>query len=112
MSIRWSATSRSCASVAALPLTNARLLPWASTTRRSSRDLRPRSRVVEPARQRRRAVELRGDLAARATLAHDAGIGARPERELQGIDQDRLAAPVSPVSTEKPRRTRVRAHRR
>ncbi len=37
MSTRWSPTSRNCVAVAALPLIHARLLPWLSMVRRSSR---------------------------------------------------------------------------
>ena len=38
-----------------------------------------------------RAVERRGDLAARRAFAHEHRVRARTERELQRVDQDRLA---------------------
>ena len=79
-----------------LPLIHARLLPCASIVRRSS--MRPASPVSasKPAsasqrRERRRRVELGADLGARRAFAHDAGVAAAAERELQRVDQDRLA---------------------
>ena len=47
--------------------------------------------VVEPRRKARRRVELGTDLGARGTFAHHQRIAAAAERELQRIDQDRLA---------------------
>src|SRR5204862_6628964 len=44
-----------------------------------------------PRRGVRRRVEFGGDLATRRALAHHAGVAAAAERELQRIDEDRLA---------------------
>jgi hypothetical protein len=46
---------------------------------------------VEPGLQGRDGVELGADLGARRALAHDAGVAPAAERQLQRIDQDRLA---------------------
>ena len=78
--------------VAGLPLIQARLLPWLSMLRRSSR----LSSASKPAcssqrRQRRRQVEFGADVGARRAFAHHAGVGARAQRQLQRVDQDRLA---------------------
>ena len=96
MSTSSSAASRSCAIVAPLPLIHARLLPCASIVRRSS--MRPASpaSASKPASASQGAsaggdVELGADLGARRAFAHDAGVAAAAERELQRVDQDRLA---------------------
>jgi hypothetical protein len=57
------------------------------------------ARARPPARRR---VELGRDLGARRAFAHHAGVAATAERELQRVDQDRLARAGLAVSTEKP----------
>ena len=47
--------------------------------------------VGEPWRERRRHVELGADLGTRRAFAHDAGVAAAAERELERVDEDRLA---------------------
>ena len=114
MSTSCSAASRSCATVAALPLIQARLLPCASM-----RAAQQQRRVAvagveaglgEPGAERRRRVELGADLGARRAFAHDAGVAAAAERELQRVDQDRLAgAGLAGQHGEAARRARARA---
>ena len=96
MSTSASPASRSCAAVAALPLTQARLFPCASIVRRSSS--RPALSCVgleaglgQPGGERGRRIELGGDLGPARAFAHHAGVAAAAEGELQGVDQDRLA---------------------
>ncbi len=47
--------------------------------------------LVQPAGQRRRRVELGRDLGARAAFAHQRGVAAAAQGQLQRVDQDRLA---------------------
>jgi hypothetical protein len=49
------------------------------------------ARLVEPAGQRCGRVELGADLGSRGAFAHDAGVAAAAERQLQRIDEDGLA---------------------
>ena len=49
------------------------------------------SRFVEPGLRPGRAVKLGADVGAGCAFAHHASICARPERQLDSIDQDRLA---------------------
>ena len=109
MSTSRSAASRSCAIVAPLPLIHARLLPWASIVRRSS--MRPAS----PASASKPASASHGASAggtsnsaltsARAApFAHDAGVAAAAERELERVDQDRLAGAGLAAQHRQPRR--------
>ena len=93
MSTSCSPSSRNCVAVAALPLIQARLLPWLSMRAAQQQACR---RASKPASSSQGAsagggVELGADLGARRAFAHHAGIGARAQRELQRIDQDRLA---------------------
>ena len=46
---------------------------------------------VEPGGERGGRVELGADLGARRAFAHHAGVAAAAERELQRVDEDRLA---------------------
>jgi hypothetical protein len=92
MSTRCSAASRSCATVAALPLIQARLLPCASMVRRSSRlSAALEAGLVQPGGRAGRGVELGADLGARRAFAHHAGVAAVAQRQLQRVDQDGLA---------------------
>ena len=96
MSTRWSAASRSCAIVA-----RAAVDPGAALALRVDRPAQQQpagvagvgveAGVVEPGGERRRRVELGADLGARRAFAHHAGVAAAAERELQRVDQDRLA---------------------
>ena len=69
--------------------------------------------VGEPGRERGRDVELGADLGARRSLADDAGVTAAAERELQRLDQDRLArAGLAAQHRQAAGRSRSRANRR
>ncbi len=72
----------------------ARLRPFASTVRRTS--TRPplsagQLMVGQPPLDGRPAPELGGDVGPCAAFAHDIGLAAFTESQLQGVDQDRLA---------------------
>ena len=104
MSSRWSATSRSCVTVAALPLIQARLLPWASMLRLSSK---PGSALAKPALSSQ-PMSAGGVSNSALTSARAAPSRTTPASPLApsascsaSIKID-LPAPVSPVSTEKP----------
>ena len=92
MSTSWSASSRNCVAVAGLPLIQARLLPWLSMLRRSSR-LSSASKPASSSQgaQRGRQVELGADVGAGRAFAHHAGVGAGAQRQLQRVDEDGLA---------------------
>ena len=50
-----------------------------------------KSRLLEPAAQRSRRIEFGADFGADRAFTHQAGVASTTERELQRIDQDRLA---------------------
>ena len=78
--------------VAGLPLTQARLLPWVSTVRRSSRHVVPLSKPASSSMACSvGGVEFGADIGARSTLADHAGVGARAGDQLQRVNQDGLA---------------------
>ena len=84
----------SCASVAAWPLTKQRERPLRSIVRRRTSwpGSPARSRSSSQARSQRLGnVELGRQLGPLGALAHDCGIGAAADQELDGVDQDRLA---------------------
>ena len=118
----WIATSRapssaSCASVAGRPLIHARLLPCASSTRRSrsSSPSLPSSCSASHARTagRVRDVELRGELRAFGARAQLAQLEAVAQQQAERVEQDRLAgAGLAGEHGEARRRTRRRAPRR
>ena len=109
MSTSCSPASRSWPRWPALPLIQARLLPWRRCVRRSSKAVAGavKSRPRQPGGSAGGRVELgrRRDLGTTRLAAPSRTsrrIGAAAQRQLQRVDQDGLAAPVSPVSTVKP----------
>ena len=88
-------------------------LAWRSIVRRSSSASSPSSKPASRARRGpvpSAGVELGADLGARGAFAHHAGIAAPAERELQRVDQDRLArAGLAGQHREAARRARSRA---
>ena len=93
MSTSCSPASRSWPTVAGLPLIHARLLPCASMLRRSSRVSPPLSKPASSSQPASAGgVSNSAVTSARgAAFAHHAGVAAAAQRQLQRIDQDRLA---------------------
>ena len=60
--------------------------------------------VGEPRRERGRDVELGAHLGTRGPFSHDAGVAAAAERELERVDEDRLAGAGLPAQHRQPRR--------
>ena len=101
MSSSASASSRSWATVAALPLTQARLGPARRSPGAAAAWAGLEAGIVQPGR-RCRAVELGRDVGPRRALAHHAGIARPPSTSCSASIRMDLPAPVSPVSTAKP----------
>ena len=94
---------RSCWAVAGLPLTHARLLPWVSTVRRSSK-VSPASNPASSSSGRRPGAASNSALTSvRAAPSRITPVSARaPVTSCNASIRMDLPAPVSPVSTVKP----------